>query len=52
MITSNAVDSRDTHAYLFTDPKLLNMMRADIKKFETYNREFIETEYSKPYFRY
>ena len=33
MITSNAVPSRDNNAHLFTDPKLLNMMRADLKRF-------------------
>lgn len=32
MITSNAVTSKD-NAHLFTDPKLLNMMRADLKRF-------------------
>ena len=33
MITSNAIHSKDANAYLFTDPKLLSMMRADIQKY-------------------
>ena len=40
MITSNAVGSRE-NSHLFTDPKLLSMMRADLKKFETYTYGYV-----------